>query len=341
MGIIIFLITSLFLSPVTQIHAPEVECSSQIALFVGTGKSGSYYLIDGETFEIRPILTGYKGAVIETSSLDWSQDGKQLLFTALDNDITGLYSYSPLDDAVTEMLTSVQAHDAKWSPDGQYVLYYIRQNGLEERFAQYLIVEGADGVKNGPISNTQPLTFRWRPMTTQTVYPSAYLINPDGRVFKMLVNPHLVERVILPDVDEPVEDIFPSPDAQHIAVMTNNSQVLWMMNLSENSSYQIELEQAITAPVWSPDGTHFAFITGEDFYLHKLNGDTRTVDVPEGFDHVTLYDWSPDGEYLLIGNVNEGKEKIYVIGTDGAVIEELWENQAHTMRAAWSPCLVE
>lgn len=373
MTLFLLLIISLVLSPVVKEN--EGQCRSLIALHT---ENGQYYLIDGETYEVTPILPGYKGISLESRSFDWSPDGKRLLLNASDEDGNyNLYIFYPATQHLIKL--PEDGAEALWSPDGQYIIYrggiYFRQIksiNLQNMELQTLLETDVRGYYFW--FTQSPFIFIYdydynrlfqfdlnnieNQLPSKTFYTDLfpidhvsldeknilYLYNWDDEIFTFNVDDlsSQPQPLMIPDLGSKFRHLYISPDGTHMIMMSLDTGTTYLIDTKLKTHNAIEAHNTVYWAEWSPDSKSFVYPGKRGYSVHYLGAETIDLNLPTK--DIYVDDWAPDSQKILFHrNVrdNEGhiaEQKFYVFDLLEHDLHEIWVSDT-SVSAIWSPCL--
>lgn len=257
-------------------------------------------------------------------SVDVSPDGSSVLF-----DLLGDLYVVPLAGGPAKRLTTGVAWDtdAKWSPDGERIVFSSDRGGNEN-----LWVMGKDGADPEPVTEEQ--VDRWtdpvwapepgwflarrRSIDTRSIgVTELWMVHAEGgggvRLTALADDPHAGEAAFSPDG----RHVYFSTRAGRFEYDHNPHQGLWQVARYDRVKGELVRMTAAggsaVRPTPSPDGRTLAFVTRDRersrlVLLDLQTGAVRRLDAPvehdqmEGFALRGVYprmDWTPDGRELV------------------------------------------
>lgn len=210
------------------------------------------------------------------------------------------------DIGITKRITIDPAPDYMpiWSPDGQWIVFETDR-------------EIGDGLVN----------------------PSLYLIRPDGRQSRHLINlpfsptTHLIEW---------------SPDSQTLAIefQSNNRSLLRLISIPEGRLIQEFVTEPIsTESTWSSNGKWLlsrqfqGFIAdgSEQSLLYRIDVQTGQRLLLSTLPAAHNFRWSPNDEWVIFVAPQNGNQEIFRVHNDGTNLQNLTNHPMNDTRPAWSP----
>ena len=268
-------------------------------------------------------------------SPSWSPDGQHIAFES-DGEIYVMGS----DGSNQRNLTNNEGRDRfpSWSPDGQHIAFESDRDGNGE-----IYVMGSDGsnqrnLTNHPADDEDP---SWSPDGRHIAFASdgeIYVMGSDGSNQRNLTTDGGWDR-----------SPSWSPDGQHIAFASyhdGNSDIYVMGSDGSNQRRLTDHWAYDGFPSWSPNGQHIAFVSerdgNEEIYVTDLKADSGGVWVAVAIRRLTDHSawdgdpsWSPDGRHIAFASDRDGREEIYVMGSDGSNQRNLTTDGGSL--PSWSP----
>lgn len=242
---------------------------------------------------------------------------QSILFTSTRDSIREIYKMNS-DGSNHRRLTNneVSEDGAKWSPDGQRIVYY-RFVGSSPQ----IWVMNADGSGQTNISNNATADFNpsWRPDGQKIVFSRCA---SNGVCDLFMMNPDGTGQAAFPGVNTANDEDSPSfsPDGTKITFVCSTSgssfanQNICIANADGSNRQQVTIGVSpvvISAPIFSPDSTRIAFVRqgtssvfSSDIFTTNLNGSSPTQLTNDNFADLGPI-WSPDGQRIATSSQRE------------------------------------
>lgn len=250
--------------------------------------------------------------------LQWSPDGKTLLFTRIYQGKMALWTMPAAGGEMKRLLPEhKEPHfDGHFSPDGKRIVYvYDKLEGTDGKLR--INVCAADGTddqtfiphkafEESPRWSTDGKLVLW--VSTRGKNPDLYTVNAEGKDEKRLTT-------------DPAYDLHPawSPDGKHIAFTSGRSgrQKIHIMNVDGTGTKKLTDGEFLDSwPAWRPDGKRIAFVSNRsgnyDIWLMNVDG-TDLVNLTDDPGQDTSPTWSPDGKKLAFVSTRAGGSDIYIL----------------------------
>jgi TolB protein len=251
-------------------------------------------------------------------NLQWSPDGKTLLFTRIHQGKMALWTM-PADGGELKRLlpNHTEPHfDGHYAPDGKRIVYvYDKLEGTDGKLR--INVCGADGgddqvliphkaFEESPRFSPDGKKVLW--VSTRDKNPDLYTVDADGKNEKRLTN-------------DPAYDLHPawSPDGKSIAFASGRSghQKIHVMKADGSDVKKLTDGTFLDSwPAWRPGGKQLAFVSNRsgnyDIWLMTADG-KELQNLTEHKAQDTAPTWSPDGKKLAFVSTRAGGSDIYVL----------------------------
>jgi TolB protein len=250
--------------------------------------------------------------------LQWSPDGKTLLFTRIHQGKMSLW-VMPADGGEMKRLlpNHTEPHfDGHYSKDGKRIVYvYDQLQGTDGNLRiNNCAADGSDdqtlvphkAFEESPRFSPDGKKVLW--VSTRDGNPDLYTVTADGKDVKRLTN-------------DPASDLHPAwkPDGTKIAFTSGRSgrQKIHLMNADGSNVVKLTDGEFLDAwPAWRPDGKQIAFVSNRtgnyDIWLMSADG-KELVNLTDNKAQDTAPAWHPEGKKLAFVSTRAGGSDIYVI----------------------------
>lgn len=215
---------------------------------------------------------------------------------------------------------------ARWSPNGQKILFLSRHEGNSEVYVTY-----ADGTKliNLTHSSTNELSARWFPDGENVLF----IRRTDSSEFIYKSNVDGTNQTVLAEYQD-IHNYDLSPSGEWLVFCGESEQEsnLFLVSVNSAETKQVTHNNLSGQYVkWSPDEQKLLFVSEQDgnqeLYVMDSDGThqtrlTYTVDEDESWPT-----WSPDGSRILYLSEGGENRELYVMDADGS----------HQMRLTFTP----
>ena len=313
-------------------------------------------------------LTNNGNFNIEYRYLDWSPDGRQILFLKVMLALQG----GKTDLCVVDMKTRDIRHilqpnprtkinHPSWSPDSQHILYSVDHVLPGKLGMRELFITDDNGIHLKkveqdltPIESLQRLIMpTWSPKRSEIAYfglvetnqspPNPYHIysmNLDDGIVTALTSGGAEDRSpkawrpdgrkILLTVSSPYDEEVKTSD---FYVMDPNGENITNLNLAQASE---------SGATWSPDGKQIVFSRGLNkgevsIFVADADGQNQQrLTFGPGWDLAPH--WSPDGDKIAFRSIRDGSQRIYTVDTNGQNVQQITHRRRkYYTPPAWSP----
>ena len=323
------------------------------------------------------ILTDEAESNTKYNDLDWSPDGRQILFikrlripNPLNREKTVLCVMDMKTRDIRHILQPDLSHPIfhpSWSPDSEHILYLqfreIRKDaGLfkdVEWFIPTMFITDDNGnnaveVKRDDLGNIpeglSPVSVpTWSPSRSQIAYISSVLINPPS------LNPPQIYSMNLDDggVTALTSGGAPMawrPDGQKILLTISSpydeevrTSDFYVMDPDGENMINLNLAQSSEAgAAWSPDGRQITFSRGVkkgevSIFVADADGQNQQRLTFELGWDLAPH-WSPNGEKIAYRSIRDGTQRIYTVDTNGQNVQQITHRRRNYYTPpAWSP----
>lgn len=304
---------------------------------------------------IAPAFGGQERKVVAISPLahifdrylDWSPDGKTLVYVDREADVgpVRLYAYS-LATGQRRVLTSPPPASLgdtgpSISPDGRVVVF--RRSASSSVNDLYRI----------PLQGGEP-----RRLTFDDSYTTSHAWTPDGRALLVASRRSGSLRlwrlsigdgsmIHLPEIGEEANFVAVSRQGGRLAYSAWQANIdIWRMQLSSagkkfgNASPLITSAFTDSSPQYSPDGRKIAFRSTRsgNFEVWVADQDGRNAVQLTSFRGPLTGTprWSPDGQFVVFDSRPEGNGDIFVVGASGGSVRRITTDKADDVVPSWS-----
>ncbi len=295
---------------------------------------------------------------IRYRSLDWSPDGREILFIM----VTG-----PLEDPRTDLcvMDIKQRHirhilqpdpptrisDPSWAPDSNRILYY---QDTRDSSGIFIIDDNGNNVVRVPHDQRRPAFLpTWSPKRNQIRYIDAVVTRHVPRNPLQIYKMDLVKESVTPLTSGDNEENIPlawHPDGQKILFVTLSfldqeilgSDIFVIDNNGENIINLTQTPEMEMSASWSPDGGQIVFDreVGEDemaiFIMEADGQNPQRLTFQPGRNFSPS--WSPNGNKIAFLSRQDRVPRIYTMDTDGQNVQQIAHNQRRfDGPPVWSP----
>ncbi len=290
---------------------------------------------------------------IRYEHLDWSPDGREILFIMITSTPEGSRTDLCVMDTEGHQIRHILQPDPttrilnpSWAPDSNHIIY--RQD-----IRIFIIDDNGNNVVEVPQDRFKHgFLPAWSPKRTQIGYIEIITTSQPPPNPLQIYMMNLAEVSVTPLTAGGNEERIPlawHPDGQRILFVmltpvtqgTQWSDIFVMDNNGENIINLTQTPEMEMSAGWSPDGEQIVFDRlGEDesaIFIMEANGQN-----PQRltFEPVLNYapSWSPDGNKIAFLSNRNGTDRIYTMDTNGQNVQQLAPNQREfDGPPVWSP----
>ena len=284
---------------------------------------------------------------IRYGSLDWSPDGRKILFIT----VTG-----PPEDSTTDLcVMDTEGRDIRhilqldhptrisspsWAPDSNHILYY---QDTGDSSGIFIIDGNGNNVVQVPQDRRRPAFLpAWSPKRNQIGYIDAVATRHVPRnplqIYKMDLTEESVTALTSGDDQESIPLAW-HPDGQKILFVTQylfdqeilGSDIFVMDNNGENIINLTQSPEMEMAATWAPDGEQIVFdrLVGEEeiaiFIMEADGQNPQRITFQPGRNFAPS--WSPDGNKIAFLSSRNRVPRIYTMDTNGQNVQQIAHNQ--------------
>ena len=292
---------------------------------------------------------------VNYGNLDWSPDGRQILFIRFDGVETALCVLD-VKDNTTQHIYQVEAPAQilrpSWAPDGNRILYAERNEnrGIDGRLTVSLdlfITDDAGGAITN-ITNT-PDTPEYLPAWSPSNSRIAFLgtIPPPPNPFQVYVMDVAQQAVtVLAAADTNRFPLAWTPDGAKILFRSQNGDAdpgdIYVMDADGANVVNLTNSPAPELYAgWSPDGRQIAFdasIADNEVAIFIMDADGRNRRRLTFGGLNSAPHWSPDGRRIAFMSSRTGRIRIHTMDTDGRNVTQITDHRRDfDFVPIWSP----
>ena len=283
---------------------------------------------------------------IRYQSLDWSPDGRKILFIML----TGPLEDPRIDLCVMDIKQRHIRHilqpdpptwisDPSWAPDSNHILYH---QDTRDSSGIFIIDDNGNNVINIPQNRNPVFLPAWSPKRNQIGYIDVIATRHVPRNPLQIYMMDLTKKSVTALTSGGDTESIPlawHPDGQKILFVTLyifdqeilGSDIFVMDNDGENIINLTQTPEMEMSASWSPDGGQIVFDreVGEDesaiFIMEADGQNPQRITFQPGRNFVPS--WSPDGDKIAFLSHQNRVPRIYTMDTDGQNVQQIAHNQ--------------
>jgi Tol biopolymer transport system component len=318
-----------------------------IAFWRGGEREAGIYIIPALGGPERKVHTA-TGGLLDLMSLDWSPDGKHLVYADRQSgqEFPTLFLLAVDNPDEKRPLTAPAGHwgdgDPRFSPDGQTVAFLRNVGGLARDV--FLVRTAGGQPKRLTFDNVITSGLAWTPDGTSIIFSSDRL-GGSGRLWRVSVSGGDPEPLSVGQGDAYGPAL--SGDGHRLAYThAEGYGSIWRYQIprtGERTSPPTKLISS-TGGNWdeqfSPDGKAVAFQSGRsgsrELWVCDSDGSNpRQLTFMEK-SAAMLPRWSPDGRKIAFTGELEGHDAIYVVSAEGGRLRRLTTDASNDLWAFWS-----
>ena len=299
-------------------------------------------------------LTNNADRDIQYEYLDWSPDGREILFimttSAPEDSRTDLCVMDTEGHQIRHILQpdpSTRISHPSWAPNSNHILYH---QDIRDSRGIFIIDDNGNNVVNVPQDRfKEGILPTWSPRRKQIGYIDSIVTNPTPPNPLQIYMMNLAKASVTPLTSGGDEERIPlawHPDGRRIlfVILTPQwSDIFVMDNNGENiiNLTQTPEELEVNAS-WSPDGKQIVFdqSTGEDesaiFVMEADGQNPQRLTLEPGINLAPS--WSPDSNRIAFLSYRNDALRIYTMDTDGQNVQQVTHHgREFDGPPVWSP----
>ena len=299
-------------------------------------------------------------------SWEWSPDGERIAFTVFGQDSQGYEVdrelwVASLDGSDTRRLDYIDINyfinRMWWSPDGERIVYEIKENSQDEKAARELWVVGVGG--SAPRRLTDDFAYNWWFLSSGERIAYQARVWEFGRWLGHSLWVAKADGSEARQLDDDIEDWRWSPNEEQIAyeVKVRDSRrtvlgsELWVAGADGSSNDSLTDIVTIQDWRWSPDGRTIVYeadvpdSSDRRRELWAVGVDGSGTNLLTYAYVLSWWGWSPNGEDIVyvvdVPDSSDRRQELWAVGVDGSGVRRLADNisvsEYGVREWGWSP----
>jgi Tol biopolymer transport system component/DNA-binding winged helix-turn-helix (wHTH) protein len=298
------------------------EDAGESGIFMVSARGGPERKLAGATFcKVSPTI-----------SLNWSPDGRQLLYAGLD----GMHLLTPENGetrSVTKPPQCGAAYSPAFSPDGQWIAFSCF---LDESYDIHVLpAKGGTSTVLTRVKSSPPFPLAWSADSKRIVY------SENWNLFEISSNGGKPQRLMFAhDAFQPAI----STRGERLAYSQGKANInLWRADLRSRGPTSTALlfptSREDSQPDISPDGKRIVFASersgSSEIWVSSLDG-SDAVKLSNFHSHTGTPRWSPDGQRIVFDSRVSGEAGLYLVDPNTGLPKRIATNGLGASVPSWS-----